>query len=128
LCRAIEIAIKSGATTINIPDSLGLLEPEEFSQLIAMIFNRVPNINDAIVSVHCHDDRGKAVDNSIVALDGGVRQIECSINGLGARKGNAKLETVVEKILEQQKYKIEIDSSLMSAASELVARISGREN
>ncbi|MBC6480465.1 MAG: 2-isopropylmalate synthase [Hormoscilla sp. GM7CHS1pb] len=128
LCRALELAILSGATTINIPDSLGLLTPEEFSQLIAMIFNRVPNINDAMVSVHCHDDRGYAVDNAIAALDLGVRQIECAINGLGARKGNAKLETVVEKILEQQKYKIEIDSSLMSAASDLVARISGREN
>ncbi|MBC6452302.1 MAG: hypothetical protein GDA43_03105 [Hormoscilla sp. SP5CHS1] len=95
-------------------------------RLIAMIFNRVPNINDAIISVHCHDDRGYAVDNAIAALDLGVRQIECVINGLGARKGNAKLETVVEKILEQHKYKIEIDSSLMSAASDLVARISGR--
>lgn len=125
LCRAVEIAIESGATTVNIPDSLGVLEPEGFSQLIASIVRQVPQISDGIISVHCHDDRGRAVDNSLVGLDLGVRQIEGSINGLGARKGNADLETVVTKLLEQKKYKIGVETTLMGTASELVARISG---
>ncbi len=123
LCKAIEMAINSGATTINIPDSLGLAKPEEFSQLLELIFNRVPNIDKAIVSVHCHDDLGMAVENSLIALNCGVRQIECAINGLGARKGNANLEEVVMGILKQGDYQIEIDTSLMGKASELVGEI-----
>src|SRR4028119_190239 len=71
LCKAIEIAIKSGATTVSIPDSLGLASPEEFSNLIKMIFDRVPNIDQAVISVHCHDDLGRALDNSISALNSG---------------------------------------------------------
>jgi 2-isopropylmalate synthase len=124
LCQAIETAIKSGATTINIPDSLGLASPEEFSQLLQMIFNRVPNIDEAVVSVHCHDDLGIAVKNSLIALNCGVRQIECAINGLGARKGNADLEDVVMGVL-QGNYQVDIDTKLMSKASELVAEFSG---
>lgn len=125
LCKAIEVAIESGTKTISIPDSLGLSLPEEFSQLIQMVFNRVPNIDKAIISVHCHDDLGRAVDNSIVALTCGARQIECSINGLGARKGNADLEEVVREALSHESYQIGIDSSLLSAASELVTQITG---
>jgi 2-isopropylmalate synthase len=125
LCQAIETAIKSGATTINIPDSLGLASPEEFSQLLQMIFNRVPNIDEAVVSVHCHDDLGMAVKNSLIALNCGVRQIECAINGLGARKGNADLEDVVIGVLQQGNYQVDIDTKLMSKTSELVAEISG---
>lgn len=127
LCRAIEVAIKSGATTISIPDSLGLSSPEEFSQMIKMIFNRVPNIDKATVSVHCHDDLGMAVANSIAALNCGARQIECSINGLGARKGNADLEKVVMGVINDETYKIEIDTSLITTASALVSQISGIE-
>ena len=123
LCRAIEVAIKSGATTVSIPDSLGLASPEEFSQLIKMVINRIPNINDAVISVHCHDDLGRAVENSLTALNSGARQIECAINGLGARKGNADLEKVVMGVLEQGGYQVEIDTSLMSKASELVSKI-----
>ena len=125
LCRAIEVAIKSGATTVSIPDSLGLASPEEFSQLIKMIVNRVPNIDEAVISVHCHDDLGKAVENSISALSCGARQIECAINGLGARKGNADLEKVVMGVLARGDYQVGIDTSLMSKASELVAEITG---
>lgn len=125
LCKTVELAIKSGATTVSIPDSLGLASPEEFSQLIKMIFNRVPNIDEPIVSVHCHDDLGMAVDNSLAALDCGVRQIECSINGLGARKGNADLQKVVSELLNYQEYQIKIDTSLMSKASNLVYEITG---
>ncbi|GAX43173.1 2-isopropylmalate synthase [Tolypothrix sp. NIES-4075] len=123
LCQAIETAIKSGATTINIPDTLGLASPSEFSQLLQMIFNRVPNINQAVVSVHCHDDLGLAVNNSLIALNCGVRQIECAINGLGARKGNADLEEVVMGVLQQGNYQVDIDTTLMSKASELVSAI-----
>ena len=123
LCRAIEVAIKSGATTVSIPDSLGLALPEEFAQLIKMVINRVPNIDEAVISVHCHDDLGRAVENSLTALDSGARQIECAINGLGARKGNADLEKVVMGVLEQGGYQVEIDTSLMSKASELVSKI-----
>lgn len=116
LCKAIEVAINSGATTISIPDSMGIALPEEFTQLIKTIINRVPNIDKAIISVHCHDDLGMAVDNSITALECGVRQIECAINGLGARKGNADLEKVVKQVLKHENYQIGINTSLINKA------------
>lgn len=125
LCKSIETAITSGATTINIPDTLGLAQPQEFSQLINSIFNRVPNIDKAIVSVHCHNDLGLAVENSIAALHCGARQIECAINGLGARKGNADLAEVVMAILQSQTHRVDIDTSLIGSASELVSKITG---
>lgn len=123
LCKAIEVAITSGATTINIPDSLGVSTPETFSQLLQTIFNRVPNINRAVISVHCHDDLGQAVENSLAALACGARQIECAVNGLGARKGNADLETVVREVIRQEGYQVEIDPALLADASNLVTRI-----
>ena len=126
LCRCVEAAIDSGATTVSIPDSLGVASPDEFSQLIAAIVNRVPNIDKAVISVHCHDDRGMAVENSIAALDSGARQIECSINGLGARKGNADLEELVREIIIHN-YRADIDTSLLGAASDLVAQITKNE-
>ncbi|NJM21448.1 MAG: 2-isopropylmalate synthase [Richelia sp. RM2_1_2] len=125
LCKAIETAINSGATTVNIPDTLGLASSEEFSQLLQMIFNRVPNINKVVVSVHCHNDLGKAVQNSIISLNYGVRQIECAINGLGARKGNADLETIVGEAVNLEDYQIDIKTSLISKTSNLVAEITG---
>ncbi len=123
LCRAVEVAIASGATTINIPDSMGLATPTEFSGLIQMLFNRVPNIDRAVVSVHCHDDLSMAVDNSIAALTSGVRQIECAINGLGARKGNADLEKIVTQIGANKTYRTAIEPALISKVSKLVDRI-----
>ena len=125
LCKAIETAINHGATTINIPDSLGLTSSEEFSELLEMILNRVPNIDKAVISVHFHDDLGKAVENSLASLNCGVRQIECAINGLGARKGNADLAAVVNGIKNLEDYKIDINTSLISKASKLVAQITG---
>lgn len=122
LCQAIETAIKSGANTISIPDSLGLSSPAEFSQLLQMVFNRVPNIEQAVVSVHCHDDLGMAVENSLMALSCGVRQIECAINGLGARKGNADLAKFVMAVLNQGNYQIDIDTELINQVSELVSQ------
>ena len=127
LCKAIETAINSGATTVSIPDSLGLSSPEEFSQLLQMIFNRVPNIDKVIVSVHCHDDLGKAVENSLISLNCGVRQIECAINGLGARKGNADLAAVVKGITNLENYQIDIDNSLIGEVADLVTQITNNE-
>lgn len=121
LCKAVEIAIESGAKTISIPDTFGSLSPEEFSHSIATIVNRVPNIDRAIISVHCHDDLGLAVANSMAALRYGARQIECSINGLGARKGNADLVKVVREIDRYQDYKTNIKIALLDRASELVS-------
>ncbi len=98
LCRAVEIAIKSGATTINIPDTVGYAVPDEFAAKIAMLLERVPNIDKAIISVHCHNDLGLAVANSLAGVRAGARQIECTINGIGERAGNAALEEVIMAI------------------------------
>ena len=95
LCRVVEAAIKAGARTINIPDTVGYAVPEEFAALIRMLFDRVPNIDKAVVSVHCHNDLGLAVANSLAAVGAGARQVECTINGLGERAGNCSLEEVV---------------------------------
>jgi len=95
LCRMVEQTIKAGATTINIPDTVGYTLPSEFGGIIATLFNRVPNIDKAIISVHCHDDLGLSVANSIAAVQAGARQIECTVNGIGERAGNCSLEEVV---------------------------------
>ncbi|MEO1429399.1 MAG: 2-isopropylmalate synthase [Cyanobacteria bacterium J06633_8] len=123
LCKAIETAIDSGAGIVNIPDSLGLSSAQEFSRLLEMIFNRVPNINSATISAHCHNDLGKAVENSLVSLKCGVRQIECAINGLGARKGNADLEAIAQEVVNLKNFQIDVNSSLICKASDLVAEI-----
>lgn len=95
LCRIVEAAIKAGASTINIPDTVGYTVPEHFALIIDDLFNRVPNIDKAVISVHCHNDLGMATANSLTAVAHGARQIECAINGLGERAGNAALEEVV---------------------------------
>jgi len=87
--------IAAGATTVNIPDTVGYSEPEEFGNLIRSIKENVPNINKAVISVHCHNDLGLAVANSLAAIKNGARQVECTINGLGERAGNAALEEIV---------------------------------
>src|SRR5579864_7075915 len=81
LCRTVEAAIKAGARTVNIPDTVGYAVPEEFAALIAMLVNRVPNIDKAVISVHCHNDLGLAVANSLAAVGAGARQVECTVNG-----------------------------------------------
>ena len=95
LCRCVEAAIDAGARTINVPDTVGYAVPEEYAALIAMLINRVPNIDKAILSVHCHNDLGLAVANSLAAVAAGARQIECTVNGLGERAGNAAMEEIV---------------------------------
>ena len=95
LCRCVEAAINAGATTINIPDTVGYAMPEEYCALIRMVRERVPNSGQARFSVHCHDDLGLAVANSLAGVRAGARQVECTINGIGERAGNAALEELV---------------------------------
>jgi 2-isopropylmalate synthase len=95
LCRVVEAAIGAGATTINLPDTVGYATPEDLREFFEEIRARVPNADQAMFSTHCHDDLGLAVANSIAAVQGGVRQIECTINGIGERAGNASLEELV---------------------------------
>ena len=95
LCRCVEAAIRAGATTINIPDTVGYTVPEEYEAIFRTVRERVPNSDKAIFSVHCHNDLGLAVANTLAGLSGGARQIECTINGIGERAGNAALEEVV---------------------------------
>lgn len=95
LCQVIEAVISEGATTVNIPDTVGYAIPDEFGRMIKTIRDNVPNIDKAVISVHCHNDLGLAVSNSISAVRNGARQIECTINGIGERAGNASLEEVV---------------------------------
>lgn len=121
LCKAVETAIESGANTVSIPDTFGTLLPEEFCHLITTIVNRVPNIDRATISVHCHDDLGLAVVNSIAALKCGARQIECAINGLGARKGNADLAKVAIEISQHSDYRTKIKTALLDRVSEFVS-------
>jgi 2-isopropylmalate synthase len=94
LCRIVEQAIKAGASTINLPDTVGYVTPDEYAAMIHHLMNNVPNIDQARLSVHCHNDLGLAVANSIAAVQVGARQIECTINGIGERAGNCSLEEV----------------------------------
>jgi 2-isopropylmalate synthase len=98
LCRIIEAAINAGARTINIPDTVGYAIPHQFAETIRQIIERVPNADQAVFSVHCHNDLGLAVANSLAAVTAGARQVECTINGLGERAGNASLEEIVMAI------------------------------
>lgn len=98
LFRVVEAVIKAGATTVNIPDTVGYTEPQEYGEVIRSIKENVPNINQAIISVHCHNDLGLAVANSLAAIKNGARQVECTINGIGERAGNASLEEIVMSI------------------------------
>ncbi len=128
LCRCVETAIKAGARTINIPDTVGYAVPEEFAALIAMLRNRVPNIDKAIISVHCHNDLGLAVANSLAAVGAGARQVECTINGLGERAGNAALEEIVMALKtrhDRMPYSTGIKTEVITKASRLVSTITG---
>src|ERR687886_1299568 len=128
LFRCIESAIKAGATTINIPDTVGYAYPDEFGDLIREIRNNVPNIDKAVISVHCHNDLGLAVANSLRAIEAGARQIECTINGIGERAGNCSLEEVV-MTLRTGSYRLPYRSRVVTQdimkASRLVSAITG---
>ncbi len=128
MCRCVEAAIKAGAGTINIPDTVGYALPNEFCATIEMLFNRVPNIDKAIISVHCHNDLGLAVANSLAAVGAGARQVECTINGLGERAGNAALEEIVMALKTRQDvapFSTSITSEHIMKASRLVSTVTG---
>ncbi len=128
LCRVVESAIKAGASTVNIPDTVGYAVPEEYAALIRMLLNRVPNIDKAVISVHCHNDLGLAVANSLAAVLAGARQIECTVNGLGERAGNAAMEEIVMALRTRQDsmpYTTGIKSEYITRASRLVSAVTG---
>ncbi len=128
LCRTVESAINAGATTINIPDTVGYSTPDEFGSLISMLFLRVPNIDKAIVSTHCHNDLGLAVANSLAGVANGARQVECAVNGLGERAGNAALEEVVMSLHTRSDilpYRSTIKTEFITRVSHLVSTVTG---
>ena len=126
LCRCVESAIKAGATTINIPDTVGYTVPEEYRALIEMLIARVPGADQVTFSTHCHNDLGMAVANSLAGVKGGARQIECTINGIGERAGNAALEEVVMAIKTRGDvlpFATGVDSARIMRASKLVSTV-----
>ena len=128
LFKAIQTAIDAGANTINIPDTVGYTTPEEYFELITAIKNNVSNIDKAIISAHCHDDLGMAVANSLSAMRAGARQIECTINGIGERAGNAALEEIVMALKTRSDFygvETDIDTTMLTRISKLVSNITG---
>jgi len=128
LRRVVEIAIKAGATTINIPDTVGYTAPRESAALIAMLIDQVPGAREVVFSTHCHNDLGMATANSLAAVEAGARQIECTINGLGERAGNTALEEVVMALRVRNDilpWRTNIDTRRIMQASRLVSAVSG---
>jgi len=128
LCRIIEAAIKAGATTINIPDTVGYAIPQQFGETIRTLMERIPNSDKAVFSVHCHNDLGLAVANSLSAVNNGARQVECTINGLGERAGNASLEEIVMAVRTRSDLfdlETRIDATQIVPCSRLVSTVTG---
>lgn len=128
LCKAVETAIKAGAGTINIPDTVGYTIPNESAEIIRMLRNRVPDIDKVVISTHCHNDLGMAVANALAAVMAGARQVECTINGLGERAGNAALEEVVMALRvrnDLMPFRTNVKARNLMKASRLVASVTG---
>ena len=126
--QIVEAVIDAGATTVNIPDTVGYAIPAEFGSLIEGIFKNVPNIDRAIISIHCHNDLGLAVANSLEAIKQGARQVECTINGIGERAGNASLEEIVMAIKTRSDFftlTTNIDTTQIHKTSRLVSEVTG---
>ncbi|MEE9589561.1 MAG: 2-isopropylmalate synthase [Hyphomicrobiaceae bacterium] len=126
LCRCVEAAIKAGATTINLPDTVGYGLPEEYQAMFESVRERVPGADEVVFSTHCHNDLGLAVANSLAGLRGGARQIECTINGIGERAGNAALEEVIMAVNTRSDalpWWTEIDTTKIARASKLVSAV-----
>ena len=126
LCRVIEAVIAAGATTVNLPDTVGYATPDEIRDFFAGIIGRVPNAHRAVFSAHCHNDLGLAVANSLAAIQGGVRQVECAVNGIGERAGNASLEEFVMALRVRQDrlpYDTQIKSEALFETSQLLSQI-----
>jgi 2-isopropylmalate synthase len=128
LCRAIDVAIRSGATTINVPDTVGYSHPAEYGALIRRLIETVPSSDRVVWSTHCHNDLGLAVANSLAGVANGARQVECAINGMGERAGNAALEEIVMALRVRRDslpYETRVDSRKLSRASKMVSSITG---
>ena len=128
LCKVVEATIDAGATTINIPDTVGYNIPHQFGELIKQLIERVPNSDKAVFSVHCHNDLGLAVGNSLASVLNGARQVECTINGLGERAGNAALEEIVMAVRTRQDVfncDTNINTSMIVPTSRLVSSVTG---
>jgi len=128
LCRVLEAVIEAGATTVNIPDTVGYNVPDQFGVLISKLRAGTPNSDKAVFSVHCHNDLGLAVANSLSAVINGARQVECTINGLGERAGNAALEEVVMAVTTRRdvfRCEMNVDTTQIVTASRLVSGITG---
>jgi 2-isopropylmalate synthase len=126
LCRTVELAIRSGASVINVPDTVGYSTPQEYFELIEMLRNRVPDAHKVIFSTHCHNDLGLAVANSLAGVLAGARQVECTINGIGERAGNAALEEIVMALKvrrDRMPFTTAIDTTMLSRASKLVSNV-----
>ncbi len=128
LVETVALAVECGATTINIPDTVGYTAPRESAQLIAMLREKVPGLKDCVIATHCHNDLGMATANALAAVEAGARQIECTINGLGERAGNTALEEVVMAMKVRRDilpYSTEVDTTKIMKASRLVSTVSG---
>ena len=126
LCRCIEAAIRAGATTINLPDTVGFSTPAEYEAMFRSVRERVPDADKAVFSTHCHDDLGLAVANSLAGVAGGARQIECTVNGLGERAGNAALEEIVMALRTRRDalpFATGVDNTMLTRASKLVSAV-----
>src|SRR5262249_10823670 len=126
LCRVIEAVIAAGCTTVNLPDTVGYGTPDETREFFAGIITRVANADRAVFSTHCHDDLGLAVANSLAAIQGGVRQIECTINGIGERAGNASLEELVMAMRVRQDrlpFDTGVNAALLFETSQLLTTL-----
>lgn len=130
LCRVVEAVIAAGATTVNIPDTVGYATPTHMGRVIHTLVNKVPNIDQAVISIHCHNDLGLAVANSLAAVENGARQVECTINGIGERAGNCSLEEIVMALRTRNDYygfQTSIQTKRLVPVSRLVSSITGLE-
>lgn len=128
LCQVVRAAVEAGATTINIPDTVGYTLPREYAALIETLFRDVDGLDDTVVSVHCHDDLGLAVANSLAAIEAGARQVECTVNGIGERAGNASLEEIVMALKVRSDltaHHTDVESRAIYKASQLLSHITG---
>ena len=129
LCRVVEAVVKAGANTINLPDTVGYSTPDEIREFFTTIRGRVPNSDKVVFSTHCHDDLGLAVANSIAAVQGGAQQIECTVNGIGERAGNASLEEIVMAFTVRQErlpYTTDVNTRELYPSSDLLTRLTGQ--
>jgi 2-isopropylmalate synthase len=129
LCRVVEAVIAAGATTVNLPDTVGYSTPDEIAEFFTGVIGRVPNAGKAVFSTHCHNDLGLAVANSLAAVGAGVRQVECTINGIGERAGNASLEEVAMVLRvrpDRHPYGIGLDTRAIYATSQLLTALTGQ--